>query len=185
MPHDDTARDDLLRNAKLFCNAFYEATAKPLVSEVTAYGLTDVQYACMRYIKSHGSPTVGDIASGLRISSAAATRLIDRLEKKGLATREGHLGDRRSIRVALTPNSAEIVERLVSLEKSLFESITARISPGDLEALARGLEGFLAAALTSPDIIEAVCLRCGDEHVARCLGNLAHRRMTGRDIEKP
>lgn len=185
MPHDDTPLDDLLRNAKLFCNALYESTSRPLIDEVTTYGLTDVQYACMRYIKSHGSPTVGDIASGLRISSAAATKLIDRLEKKGLAVREGHQEDRRSTRVTLTPEAKEIAERLASLEKSLFVGLVAGISAEDLEALDRGLKGFLAAALTSPDIIEAVCLRCGDEHVVRCIGNLAHRRMTGRDIRKP
>lgn len=184
MPQDDTPRDDLLRNAKLFCSALYQSTSRPLIDEVMAYGLTGVQYACMRYIKSHRSPTVGDIASGLRISSAAATKLVDRLEKKGLAVREGHREDRRSTRVTLTPGAMEMVDRLALLEKSLFGSIISRISAEDLKALAKGLEAFIAA-IASPDMIEAACLRCGDEHVVHCVGNLAHRRMTGQDIRNP
>jgi len=49
--------------------------------------------------------TVGDIAALTGLTSGAATRLVDRLEQARLARRVPGTGDRRKIRVELTPTS--------------------------------------------------------------------------------
>jgi DNA-binding MarR family transcriptional regulator len=46
--------------------------------------------------------SVGEVASGLGVSSAAATKAITRLERKGLVSRTVDVMDRRCVNVRLT-----------------------------------------------------------------------------------
>ncbi len=50
---------------------------------------------------------VGEIASALQVSSAAATKAIARLERKGLVTRAVDMMDRRCVNVSLTRSGIE------------------------------------------------------------------------------
>jgi DNA-binding MarR family transcriptional regulator len=52
---------------------------------------------------------IGEIASKLGISSAAATKAIARLERKGLVTRSIDRMDRRCVKVSLTRAGLEAV----------------------------------------------------------------------------
>jgi len=51
---------------------------------------------------------VGEIASELGVSSAAATKAITRLERKGLVTRSVNIMDRRCVNVRITRAGSEI-----------------------------------------------------------------------------
>lgn len=49
-----------------------------------------------------GDGRVQDLSRGLSITVGAASKLVDRLEREGLAERRGHPGDRRSSLISLT-----------------------------------------------------------------------------------
>jgi len=51
--------------------------------------------------------SVGEIAIALKVSSAAATKAVDRLERKGLVTRSIDMMDRRCVNVQLTKAGRE------------------------------------------------------------------------------
>ena len=51
--------------------------------------------------------SVGEIASALGVSSAAATKAVARLERKGLVRRSENMMDRRSVNVTLTHTGKE------------------------------------------------------------------------------
>ncbi|HJT56528.1 MAG TPA: MarR family transcriptional regulator [Ktedonobacteraceae bacterium] len=53
--------------------------------------------------------SVGEIASVLGISSAAATKAIARLERKGLVKRSENILDRRGVDVSLTRKGTEVL----------------------------------------------------------------------------
>jgi DNA-binding MarR family transcriptional regulator len=55
--------------------------------------------------------TIGEIASTLEISSAAATKNVDRLQLRGLVIRVKDLMDRRVINVHLTPAGLEVLQK--------------------------------------------------------------------------
>lgn len=55
--------------------------------------------------------SVGEIASVLGVSSAAATKAIARLERKGLVKRAENMMDRRCVDVSLTRSGTETLRR--------------------------------------------------------------------------
>jgi len=67
-----------------------------------ANSITPRQLEVLSFLASREQWSVGEIASGLGISSAAATKAISRLERKGLVTRTVDAMDRRCVNVRLT-----------------------------------------------------------------------------------
>jgi DNA-binding MarR family transcriptional regulator len=64
-------------------------------------GLTAAQ-ACLLTCLSHGSCTMGDLATELLCDASNVTQLVGRLEDRGLVTREPDPDDRRARRVSIT-----------------------------------------------------------------------------------
>ncbi len=64
-------------------------------------GLTAAQ-SCLLRCLSHGSCTMGDLATELLCDASNATQLVGRLEARGLVTRESDPDDRRTRRVTIT-----------------------------------------------------------------------------------
>jgi DNA-binding MarR family transcriptional regulator len=54
---------------------------------------------------------VGQVASELGVSSAAATKAITRLERKGLVTRSVNIMDRRCVNVCITRAGSDAIHR--------------------------------------------------------------------------
>ena len=89
-------------------------------------GLEPQQHQLMlaiRGLDSAEGPTVGQLAGHLLIRHHSAVGLIDRLEKRGLATRERVADDRRQARVRLTSEGAGILERLASDHRAELASL--------------------------------------------------------------
>lgn len=80
--------------------------------KLVAHGLTSAQWAPLMRMKTQGGgSTVAELARWLNTDAGATTRLLDRLEAKGLCRRVRQTDDRRVVRVELTPaGEAAIVE---------------------------------------------------------------------------
>ncbi|MCB2016043.1 MAG: MarR family transcriptional regulator [Hydrogenophaga sp.] len=65
--------------------------------------LTMAQWSPLMRLKKHGPCTVAEMARCLATDAGAMTRLLDRLEKKGLCKRTRSVEDRRVVHVDLTP----------------------------------------------------------------------------------
>ena len=164
----------------------FSAAVASLVTEAAIHsldsdgeGMTATQYHALRYIRLHNSPIAGELAEALQISNAAVTKLIDRLEKKGLVIRGSDPSDRRAMRLQLSAKGQKIATQLSETEQAYFSKIMARMDPSEIEALKCGMGGFLKAALMTPEQIDRICLRCGCEHIEDCLGNLQYGHLTG------
>ncbi len=55
--------------------------------------------------------SIGEVASALGVSSAAATKAVARLERKGLVSRAVDMMDRRCVNVRVTHAGNEIIRR--------------------------------------------------------------------------
>lgn len=86
------------------------------------------------------SPT--RLSRGLMLSSAGVTSRLDRLERRGLVTREADHEDRRGVIVELTPRGLELVDSAVlaniGSERQVLGRLDAREAAA-LEALLRKL----------------------------------------------
>lgn len=67
--------------------------------------------------KRKSSPKISEIAKSLSISSAMMTRIIDRLESKGLVSRTSDPNDRRAIRVKLTSRGKVVSRKMRDFHK--------------------------------------------------------------------
>jgi DNA-binding MarR family transcriptional regulator len=74
-----------------------------------------------------GSTRVQDVSDELQITVGAASKLIDRLERDGLAERAPHPSDRRSMVVTLTPAGRAAYEKGASAADA---ALTRMLAPG-------------------------------------------------------
>jgi DNA-binding MarR family transcriptional regulator len=104
----------------------------------TAVGLQPQQYQVMLIIKGLEAdglePTISLVADRLHLRHHSVVGLIDRLEKKQLATRQRAGIDQRSVAVKLTEEGNVVIERL-----SRFHQETLRSLGPDLVAVLQNL----------------------------------------------
>jgi DNA-binding MarR family transcriptional regulator len=101
----------------------------------------------LQHLAAAGPLTVGEQAEHLRLSKAATTELVSRLEAKGLVERMRDERDRRKVFVWLTDagrQRARAHPRV--LEDALLLEATARMRTEDRAALVRGLQALLDAS---------------------------------------
>lgn len=92
--------------------------------------------------------TAKDITDHLGITSAATTKLLDRLESAGHITRSPHPTDRRSITVGVNPETRTSAELTVGREHARRFRVAAALSPEDRETV---IDFLSALADTSED----------------------------------
>ncbi len=69
--------------------------------------ITPRQLEVLSFLARREQWSIGEVASGLGVSSAAATKAITRLERKGLVSRTVDVMDRRCVNVRLTRSGSE------------------------------------------------------------------------------
>lgn len=142
--------------------------------------LSVVQFMALRFIGLHERPNLGSVAEALAISNAAATKLVDRLVKKGLAARVEDEIDRRERRLSLTERGLALFSSSTEEGERRMAEILGRLSERDRVHLRLALHAFLAAAFDEPTQVQKVCLRCGREHERDCPGEDLYRNLGGK-----
>jgi DNA-binding MarR family transcriptional regulator len=84
---------------------------------------------------SGGPMTIGHLSVATALSSAATTKLVDRLEHKGFVRRVRDDGDRRRILVEMTPRAGQLVGELYGPLVEEGRELLARYGPAQLAAL--------------------------------------------------
>jgi DNA-binding MarR family transcriptional regulator len=144
--------------------------------------LTTAQYHCLTMVAGREPCAVGRLAEGLGVSDPAATKVVSRLEGKGLVARTGWGADRRVVHVTLSQRGRSVMTRLERRRSELLEAVLTGFPARKLQQLAHGLEGLLLSALDSPEIIERVCLHCDGTHSGDCVVSRAYALVCGAEI---
>ena len=76
----------------------------------TAEEVTLAQYRTLVVLASRGPQTLAGLASNIEVTPATATRMCDRLVRKGLIRRTHERGDRRTVRLDLTSSGRSLVD---------------------------------------------------------------------------
>jgi DNA-binding MarR family transcriptional regulator len=139
---------------------------------------------CLQYLYLHGEASVRKIARGLGVSLPAASQLVERCVKKGMAVRAENESDRRLATVYLTDKGRELVSDLRNRKSEWFSTLLESMSDEKRAALVDSLEEFIKLALMKNEgSIEGACVRCGIDHLAFCVVNRAHVAATGEPVE--
>ena len=115
--------------------------------------ITLPQFRALVVLTRPATVTVGDLALLLDSHPSTATRLCDRLERKGLVRRRpGVSPDRRETPVSLTAKGRRVVERVTDRRRRDINAIASSMSPVDRERAVRGLTSFAVAAGELPGV---------------------------------
>ncbi len=88
------------------------AVARGAETEMRSCGLTAVQWAPLMIISRGGAATAANLARELNTDTGAMTRMLDRLEAKGLLCRTRSNSDRRVVELTLTDAGRSAVDRI-------------------------------------------------------------------------
>ncbi len=108
------------------------------------HGLTSAQWGPLLKMKSSGRSTVAELARWLQVDAGAMTRLLDRLEKKGLCKRVRCTEDRRVVRVELTAEGEAAIAEVPAVLSEILNGHLAGFSKTEWQALKGYLQRMLA-----------------------------------------
>jgi DNA-binding MarR family transcriptional regulator len=108
---------------------------------VKTAGLTGAQYNVLRILRGAGSEGLACREIGERMIShdPDITRLLDRMEKRGLITRERQTEDRRVVVTCVTAKGLEILKTLDHPVRNLHKRQFRNMSSTQLNTLAKSL----------------------------------------------
>ena len=108
-------------------------------------GMTVAQAATLETLHREGPMRLGDLGRRLGIQPSTLTRNFDRLEERGLVTRESDPDDARATRAVLTPEGERAAENVGRQSDAFAEQILGRLAPERRERIVAGFEELLLA----------------------------------------
>ena len=111
--------------------------------QLSVLEVTAAQFVIIANLGLGGVKSASDLCKGISYDAGAMTRMIDRLEEKGLLRRSRDAGDRRLVNLELTEKGNQALPRM----RELSMKVVNRFLQGFTKAEARQLEGFLSRML--------------------------------------
>jgi DNA-binding MarR family transcriptional regulator len=117
--------------------------ARELRRESHSLGVTGGQVSLLFQISRHRGIGVRDLAALERMSAAAMSGYVDRLERAGLVQRTPNVKDRRRHGLSVTPEGERVLRSVRSRRTAWLASRLERLSPEELEAIDAAVEPLL------------------------------------------
>lgn len=112
--------------------------------ELAKLEISAAQYVILSVLSQRGCvDSTAQLCKDLSYDGGAMTRMVDRLEAKGLIVRNRCTDDRRVVKIELTPEGLAALPKL----RECSVKVLNRFMRGFSESEARQLEGFLARML--------------------------------------
>jgi DNA-binding MarR family transcriptional regulator len=107
------------------------------------HGLTSAQWGPLMRLQATSGATVAELARWLNQDPGAMTRLLDRLEKKGLCKRVRSTEDRRVVQVELTADGTAAIAEVPAVLAEVLNGHLAGFSKTEWQALRTYLQRML------------------------------------------
>lgn len=106
-------------------------------------GLTNAQWLPLMKLSMGQAGTVAELARACETDTGAMTRMLDRLEAKGLCRRERSSTDRRVVNLSLTPEGAEAAKGIPVVLSQIQNECLAGFSTDEWQTLKQLLRRVL------------------------------------------
>ena len=103
-------------------------------------GLTHAQWAPLLHLRLQGPGPVATLATELNIGPGALTRLLDRLEAKGLVRRERSSEDRRVVIVTMTEQGQQATAEVPAVLSDIFNQLLSGFTREEWRSLVSMLQ---------------------------------------------
>lgn len=111
--------------------------ARRLRGERAVDTMSDAQFAVLAVLSTHGSHTLGELATRERVSAPSMNRTVNYLEESGYVVRVPDEQDRRKVNILLTPLGTEVVVETVRRRDAWLEASLAALEPEERTLLAQ------------------------------------------------
>ena len=133
-------------------------TASRVLVAMAARSLADVgeevtltQYRSLVVLASRGPQGVAALAEAVVVTPPTASRLVDRLVRKGLVRRRTDRHDRRQVRIGLTEAGRSLVDLVTERRRVEISQLLTSIDPEVQRSMAAGLQQLAQAAGEVPE----------------------------------
>lgn len=138
-----TGRYQFSDNLGYLLNRCAGQMARRFERELEPYGISLAQWGALLAIHEKGEASPSDVATRVGIDRGATTRLIARMEEKGLLTRRMNEADGRSVVLALSPETAALMPTLVAASREVNRAALAKLPEAERAALLAALSSLL------------------------------------------
>jgi DNA-binding MarR family transcriptional regulator len=119
--------------------------------ELARFGLNAMQYSVLKHLGEGNARTAADLCRVMFHDTGAMTRILDRLEQKGLVRRERCREDRRVVFLRVGPNGRALLPRLMSVATRVVDAHLAGFGQGEIETFKTYLERMIENGKTQGD----------------------------------
>jgi DNA-binding MarR family transcriptional regulator len=123
-----------------------KALIEKLDQELEALGISTAQSIVIVMLAEDVASTASDMCRGLSHDPGAMTRLVDKLESKGLVRRVRTEDDRRSARLALTAKGRALYPKIAEAQVEVFNRLLQGFTRNEVGELESFLKRMLANA---------------------------------------
>src|SRR5664280_3243936 len=116
------------------------------------HDLTFGQLRLLFVLGESGPVSIGQLADMLRVTDATASEFIDRVERRGLASRSHRADDRRVVDCKLSDEGARLLAEIAGARQVAMRQVLAILTPeelADVDRLLRIVTKRLSAAIQS------------------------------------
>ena len=146
-PAASTRRGEAPGGAALGGGSLIQQIARELSTaldrQLAAFDLTGQQAALLMRAARHRDSSPSRLKAVLGTDTAGMTRLLDRLEAKGLLRRRPHPEDRRAIVIELTEQARPLIGRLGPIFRRVNNHLWAGFTPDEIEQHSAALQRML------------------------------------------
>jgi DNA-binding MarR family transcriptional regulator len=124
-----------------------DAVKRSLAQVIEPHGITPQQYNVLRILRGAGPDGIPTLTIGERMieQTPGVTRLVDRLERKGLVSRAPCPKDRRRVFCKITPKGLDLLKELDDPVNRWDIQAVAVLQPSDLDSLINLLDRVRAS----------------------------------------
>jgi DNA-binding MarR family transcriptional regulator len=143
-PHEGLSVGHLMGRARASLLAGLDA-------RLTRFGLTGMQFAVLKNLADGAARTAADLCRSMHYDTGAMTRILDRLEQRGLVRRERCREDRRVVFLHMTGSGRARMPRLLSAGTHVVDAHLAGFTAAEVEQLKAYLKRMIENGLAQAD----------------------------------
>lgn len=113
-------------------------------TELEPFGVTGAQFEVLKNLARSSSETAASLCRALHYDTGSMTRMLDRLQRKGLVSRERATGDRRLVFLRLTHAGESLIPKIRPALRRALRRHLAGFAPGEVASLKRYLGRIIA-----------------------------------------
>lgn len=150
----ESQREELVEHVLQLGDRVFRELLPIVPKELLHLDLTMPQLKVVLLLFLNGPTRMSDLASGLSVSLATATGVVDRLVERDIVLREGQPQDRRVVLCHLSEKGQDLIGGMWQSARERAKELLGAIAPSRLQLVTEALEALLQAGTVTKEDLE-------------------------------